>query len=199
MSSCFNDDDGPDIVTLECDGFDFEIAESEWIIFPEGPEYSFQAQGNTFELISEYEISEPFTLEFERPGFSFFPIGGNRECFSSFLSFHESNDGNIRFFNEIRNFNNGESVFSSFAVDDLSFFLEITDDSISVSRIGEMNDGFDPTIFATFDSLSLEDRNFENVLRITNPSPELQPEDIFIARNLGLIAFNRNDTLWLRN
>ncbi|APQ17466.1 hypothetical protein [Maribacter hydrothermalis] len=93
-------DDGPEIITLECDGFDFEIADSEWILLPRGPEYHFQGQGKTIELSSEYQISEPFTIEFENPGLSaLIPIGGrNRECFSSYLSFHKTPDGNTSFF-----------------------------------------------------------------------------------------------------
>lgn len=198
LSSCFNDDE-PEIITIECDGFDFEIMESEWIIFPEGPEYSFEGQGKTIELISEYQISEPFTIEFESPGLrALIPIGlPNRECFSSYLSYHESSDGNTSFFNDIRNINNGELVFSSFAVDDLGFDLEIIDSLISVARVGPSSEELKPSVVQTFDSLAIEGRIFENVLQITNP--DQQPDQIYIARNLGLVGFKKNDTLWLRN
>ncbi len=192
-------DDGPEIITLECSGFDFEIAQSEWIILPEGREYTFEGQGKTIELNSEYQISEPFTIEFDNPGLrALIPIGlPNRECFSSYLSFHESNDGNTSFFNEIRNINNGELVFNSFAIDDLGFDLEIINDAISITRIGASNVASETLAFQTFQSLSLEGRVFENILQITNL--DLQPDQIYIARNLGLVAFKKNDTLWLRN
>lgn len=192
-------DDGPEIITLECDGFDFEIADSEWIILPEGAEYNFQGQGKTIELSSEYQISEPFTIEFENPGLSaLIPIGlRNSECFSSYLSFHQSTDGNTSFFNEIRNINNGELVLNSFAIDDLRFDLEIRNDSISLKSFESLNNGQESSVFQFFDNLSLEGKTYQNILQITNPDRE--PKQIFIARNLGLVAYNKNDTLWLRN
>lgn len=199
ISSC-RIDDGPEIIMIECDAFDFTIAESEWIIFPEGPDYSFEGQGNNIQLTSEYQISEPFTIEFENPGLrALIPIGlpRNTECFSSYRSFHESNDGNTSFFNDILNNNNGELIFSSFAIDDLLFDLEINNDSISGTRFNRSDEQLEPSAFQTFDSLPLEGRIFENVLRITNP--DLEPRQIYISKNLGLVAFQRNDTLWLRN
>ncbi|APQ17465.1 hypothetical protein [Maribacter hydrothermalis] len=101
------------------------------------------------------------------------------------------------FFNEVRNFNKGELVLNSFAIDDLRFDLEIINDSISVKSFESLNDGLESSIFQLFVTLSLEGKTYQNILQITNPVRE--PNQIFIARNLGLVAYNKNDTLWLRN
>ncbi len=80
------------------------------------------------------------------------------------------------------------------AFDDLEFNLQIINDLISGTRIRPSSDMMEPS---TFQAISIEYRNFENILLIINPN--LETDQIYLARNLGLVAFNRNDTLWLGN
>lgn len=198
LSSCFEDDGETKLVTLNCEAFDFGVRESEWIILPQGTDYAFLGQGKTLNFTSDYSTTEAYTLQYERrirliP----FPDGQVRDCSSSHNSFHESTDKNTVIWYTIGN--NGERVDMGMGFDDMAFSFEIVNDTITGGRTGFSDDDFEPYIFKNFSSLSLSGRNFENVVRITNQNTELQPRQIYLAKNLGLVAFEKNDTLWLRN
>jgi hypothetical protein len=207
ISSC-RIDDGPDTIIRECDGFDFEVSESEWIILPEGQEYSFTGEGKTIELSSEYQISEPFTIEFENPGLSaLIPIGlPNRNCFSSYDSFHNSLDSETGNLNEeiginfrIGIQNNGERVDMFMDFNDIFFEMEIVNDTIVVDG-NSISDGISESLlFQNLASLSLANNNFENVVAISNQTTGSQPQKIYLAKDFGLFAFEKNDTIWLRD
>ena len=63
------------LVVRSCEGFDFGIQETNWILFPQGRDSSFRSGDQTFELIAEYQITEPYILEYERHAiFAFFQM-----------------------------------------------------------------------------------------------------------------------------
>lgn len=91
---CIRDED--QLVVQSCEAFNFGIQESNWILFPEGNTYSFKSGDKIIEIASEYRISEPYTLEYERrPIFSLFPDGQVRNCFSYFESYHNSENRSL--------------------------------------------------------------------------------------------------------
>lgn len=208
FSSCSFLDDEPEIVTKNCEAFDFSVTESEWIILPEGVDYTFEGEGKSIELFSEYSTSEAYSITYEKAGLrALIPIGlPNRDCFSFYSSFHNSIDSASGIFDgetgisfDIRIENNGERVDMGMGFDDLFFDMEIINDTISIEGGSFSGENFEPFLFENLSNLSLSNRTFQNVVTITNQNTELQPQKIYLSKNLGLFAFEKNDTLWLRN
>ena len=83
--------------------------------------------------------------------------------------------------------------------DELSFTMEIENDTIVVDGNSFSDENFEPLLFQNFSSLSLANRNFQNVVTISNQITGSQPQKIYIAKDFGLFAYQKNDTLWLRN
>jgi len=208
LSSCSLLDDEPEIVTKNCETFDFGIPESEWIILPEGTEYTFEGEGKTVELASDYSTNEAYTIQYEKAGLrALVPIGlPNRDCFSFYNSFHNSIDSQTGIFDEeigisfdIGIENNGERVDMFMGFDEIFFKLEIVNDTIAIDGGSFSGENFEPLLYQNFSSLSLSGSTFRNVVTITNPNTQSQPQKIYLAKDLGLFAFEKNDTLWLRN
>lgn len=207
LSSCSFPDDGPEIVTKKCEAFDFSIPETEWIILAEGTNYTFEGGGKTIELVSDYSTSEAYIFRYERKiRLIPLPPSPNRDCFSNYTSFHNSINRETGIFNKETSIqytigieNNGERVDMFMGFDDISFKMEIVKDTISIDGGSFLGEDFEPFAFENFSSMSLANRNFQNVVTITNQNIELQPQKIYLAKNIGLFAFEKKDTLWLRN
>lgn len=183
--------------TIDCDAFDFSLEESKWIILPQGKDYTFSGEGKTINFVSNYDVTESYTIENEVKLIPLPP--GNDECFSRFNSTHESRDGKTQINFSIRVFNNGDYVAMNLGFDDMYFGMEIENDTIIVDGNSFSGENSEPLLFQNFSSLSLANRNFQNVVTISNQITGSQPQKIYIAKDFGLFAYQKNDTLWLRN
>ncbi|MDI1322111.1 MAG: hypothetical protein PSV36_05145 [Algoriphagus sp.] len=187
------------LVVRSCEAFDFGIQETNWILFPQGRDYSFRSGDQTFELISEYQITEPYILEYERPAiFAFFPDGIARNCYSSFGSTHYTKDQSLKIYNSIGYSNPEEKITINIFLDRMSFELLMVNDTLTGSRTRHSKDDFEEYQYKNFSSLSLDGKQYNQVLRVSQSNPNVQPQEIYLAKSLGLVAFVKNDSLWVR-
>ena len=186
------------LVVRSCEGFDFGIQETNWILFPQGRDYSFKSGDQTLELLSEYSITEPYILEYERPKIFSFPDGQVRNCLSSFMSTHYTKDQSIRIFNSIGYSNPEEKISVNIILNQMSFDLRVLNDTLTGSRTRHSKDDFEEYQSKNFSSLSLDGKQYNQVLRVSQSNPNVQPQEIYLAKSLGLVAFVKNDSLWVR-
>ncbi len=187
------------LVVKNCEAFDFSIQETKWILFPQGRDYSFRNGDQTFELISEYEITEPYILEYERPKIFSFPDGQVRNCLSSFGSTHYTKDQSLNIYNSIGYSNPEEKIYINIILDRMSFVLWVENDTLIGSRTRHSKDDFEEYQYKNFSSLSLDGKQYNQVLRVSQSNPNVQPQEIYVAKSLGLVAFVKNDSLWVRD
>jgi hypothetical protein len=185
-------------VVKNCEAFDFSIPETNWILFPKGRDYSFRSGDQTLELIAEYQITEPYILEYERPKIFSFPDGQVRNCLSSFRSTHYTKDQSIRIFNSIGYSNPEEKISVNIILNQMGFEMRVENDTLTGSRIQSSKDDFEEYQFKTFSSLILDGKQNNQVLRVSQSNPTVQPQEIYLAKSLGLVAFVKNDSLWVR-
>lgn len=198
FGGCISDEDK--LVVKSCEAFDFSIQETKWILFPQGRDYSFRSDVQTFELISEYEITEPYILEYKRPAiFAFFPDGIARTCYSSFGSTHYTINQSLKIYNSIGYRNPEEKIYINIILDRMSFVLWVENDTLTGSRTRHSKDDFEEYQYKNFSSLSLDGKQYNQVLRVRQSNPNVQPQEIYLAKRLGLVAFVKNDTLWVRD
>lgn len=77
----------------------------------------------------------------------------------------------------------------------MGFTMQILNDTLVVSGISSYSNDSQPYGYHNLERVSLSGNIFDNALRITNPDPESQPQEIYLARTLDLVAFLKNDTL----
>jgi hypothetical protein len=198
LSGCYYEKDK--LVVKNCEAFDFSIPETNWILLPQGRDYSFRNGDQTLELIAEYQITEPYILEYERPKiFSFFPDGQVRNCLSSFGSTHFTKDQSLKIFNSIGYNNPEEKIYINVILNQMSFALTVENDTLTGSRTRHSKDDYEEYQYKNFNSLILDGKQYNQVLRVSQSNPNAQPQEIYLAKSLGLVAFVKNDSLWVRD
>lgn len=197
LSGCYYEKDK--LVVKNCEAFDFSIPETNWILFPQGRDYSFRNGDQTLELISEYSITEPYIIEYERPKIFSFPNGQVRNCLSSFGSTHYTKDQSLKIFNSIGYNNPEEKIYINIILNQMSFVLRMGNDTLTGSRTRHSKDDFEEYNYKNFSSLILDEKQYNQVLRVSQSNSNVQPQEIYLAKRLGLVAFVKNDTLWVRD
>ncbi|WKN43573.1 hypothetical protein [Tunicatimonas pelagia] len=185
---------------VNCPAFDFSIAETDWLLFPEERNYEFECQGEVmvFELLM-FEASESYTFDYERElSLIPFPDYQKTDCNISFTTSHLSREYNINIFNTIAYRSPTERIDMGFGFNTLSLNLDIVGDTLIGNRIRYSSDDFEDYPIEHLPSFVLSDIEYSEVVRITNTLENVLPEQVYIAKNIGLVAFLKGDSTWVR-
>lgn len=197
FSGCISEKD--ELVVKNCEAFDFSIQESNWILFPQGRSYSFRSGDQILRLYSEYNISESYTLEYERRSiFALFPDGQVRDCFASYTSNHTTEDRTLVIFNTIGYQNSKEQPSISVLFDSTAVQMRIVNDTLVGNRTHHTKWDFQELTYENINALTLGGIVYNDIFKISQANPDVEPQEIFIAKHLGLVAFVKNDSLWVR-
>lgn len=197
LTGCFSEKDK--LVVKNCEAFDFSIPESNWILFPQGKSYSFRSGDKKLKLNSEYNISEPYILEYEKRSFlAFFPHGEARDCSANFSSSHTTENRSLVILNTIGYQNSKENPSISVLFDTTAVQIRIVNDTLVGNRTKHTKWDFEDYKYKNFNSLTLGGIAYNNVFKISQVNPNIEPQEIYLAKRLGLIAFVKNDSLWVR-
>jgi hypothetical protein len=80
----------------------------------------------------------------------------------------------------------------------MGFEMRVENDTLTGSRIQSSKDDFEEYQYKNFSSVSLDGKQYNQVLRVSQSNPNVQPQEIYLAKSLGLVAFVKNDSLWVR-
>ncbi|TNF39912.1 MAG: hypothetical protein EP311_09900 [Cytophagales bacterium] len=197
LSGCFPEKDK--LVVKNCEAFDFSIPESNWILFPQGRSYSFRSGDSILRLNSEYNITEEYTLEYERRSFfAFYPHGQAQDCSASFSSSQITEDGALVILNSIGYQKNKENPSIHLLFDSTAVQIKIVNDTLVGNRTRSTKWDFEELKYENISSLTLGGITYTDVFKISQVNPEVEPQEIYLAKRLGLIAFVKNDSLWIR-
>ena len=81
----------------------------------------------------------------------------------------------------------------------MSFDLRVLNDTLTGSRTRHSKDDFEEYQSKNFSSLILDGKQYNQVLRVSQSNSSVQPQEIYRAKSLGLVAFVKNDSLWVRD
>lgn len=183
------------ILVRSCGGFDFTVPERDWISFPPGIDYSFSSGEKTIEIVSEYTISEPYDLPYNPNELS---EGEVPNCLATFKSRHTWENSPISVSDDIAYLHPKGNLFMKLSFGGMYMDLKILNDTLTGVRITNTTEA-DEFQFQNFSSLSLDDKQFFNVFKISHSNPNIRPREIYLAKRLGLAAFVDKDTLWVRD
>jgi hypothetical protein len=52
-------------------------------------------------------------------------------------------------------------------------------------------------LYENFPSLVIDGKQYNNVFKISQFNPKNQPQEIYLVKRLGLVAFTMKDSLWI--
>ena len=178
-----------------CEAFDLNIQEADWILFPENKGYQFESQGKLIKFEGRSEINEPYTFAY-KTGFN---PGRTTKCYSQYDSFYENRQDSLLISNSIGYENSDAKVFMSFSFNFLSLTLELRNDSIVEGEGTFSSESVEKYNIENLNSITLENKTFNNVVKITNLLEGKTPKEVYIAEKKGLVAYTISDSLWIRN
>ena len=197
LSGCSIIDDEPNIVTLNCRAFDLRVQEIEWIAFPEGIEPIFTHENDTINLSSGFFSSEPFELEYEKR-FRLFPDGQVRDCFAYYASEHVSENREISIRNIISYLNDKENVRFALYLNNLNIYLLVEGDSLKIDVLNTSFKEIDLFNLEYYTSMDFNGVTYFDIAKIKYDNPSSEFQEAIIARNFGLLEFQKNDAIWQR-
>ena len=176
-----------------CEGFDFSIPSRDWMLLTPGPNYFFQSGEKTRKVISDYTITEPFAIESD-------PIlvqQGGSECYGLYQSYYRTEDGWASFSNKVGYGKASRSGFMEVYFQQMGFSMDIVNDTLVGKRINSTAADSEEYLYENFPSLVIEGKQYNNVFKISQSNPANQPQEIYLVKRLGLVAFTMKDSLWI--
>lgn len=184
------------ILVRSCGGFDFTVPERDWISFPPSIDYSFSSGEKTIEIVSEYTISEPFDLRYDPNELSEDEVPN---CLATFKSLHFWENSPLLISDDIAYLHPEGNLFMKLKFGGMYMDLKIINDTLTGVRITATSEDPDKFQFQNLSSLSLDGKQFFNVFKISHSNPTIRPQEIYLAKRLGLVAFVDKDSLWVRD
>lgn len=183
-------------VVQSCEGFDFTIPERDWILLLPGINYSFSSGDKTLKFNSKYNISEPYTYGYDLNSVT--ESQGNK-CNGLYESTHVAGDASFGISNTI-GYNKSTGVgYMNVGLQRMSMEIKILNDTLSGRRTNYTPEDPDDYLFENISSLTLRDKQYSNVFKISHFNPNTQPQEIYLAKREGLVAYVKNDSLWVRD
>lgn len=176
-----------------CEGFDFSIPARDWMLLLPGPIYNIRSGEKTRKVISEYTITEPFTLESD-------PVlvqEGGSQCYGLYQSYYRTEDGWATFSNKVGYGKTSGLGFMDIYFQQMGFRLDIVNDTLVGKRINPTVDDSEEYLYENFPSLVIDGKQYNNVFKISQFNPKNQPQEIYLVKRLGLVAFTMKDSLWI--
>ena len=176
-----------------CEGFDFSMPARDWMLLTPGPDYTFQSGEKTRKVISQYTISEPFTVESD-------PVlvqQGESKCYGLYQSYYRTEDHWVTFSNNVGYGKTSGLGFMDIYFQQMGFGLDIVNDTLVGKRINPTVDDSEEYLYENFQSLVIDGKQYNNVFKISQSNPENQPQEIYLVKRLGLVAFTMKDSLWI--
>ena len=176
-----------------CEGFDFSIPARDWMLLTPGPNYFFRSGEKTRKVISQYTITEPFTVESD-------PIlvkQGESKCYGLYQSYYRTEDGMVTFSNKVGYGKTTRSGFMEVYFQQMGFRMDIVNDTLVGKRINPTVDDSEEYLYENLPSLVIDGKRYNNVFKISQFNPKNQPQEIYLVKRLGLVAFTMKDSLWI--
>ncbi|SDA43735.1 hypothetical protein SAMN03080617_00450 [Algoriphagus alkaliphilus] len=176
-----------------CEGFDFTIPARDWMLLVPGVNYTIQSGEKTRKVISDYTITEPFTIESN-------PVlvqQGERQCYGLYQSYYRTEDGWATFSNKVGYGKTSGLGFMDIYFQQMGFRLDIVNETLVGKRINPTVDDSEEYLYENFPSLVIDGKQFNNVFKISQFNPKNQPQEIYLVKRLGLVAFTMRDSLWI--
>jgi hypothetical protein len=79
----------------------------------------------------------------------------------------------------------------------MGFSMDIVNDTLVGKRINSTAADSEEYLYENFPSLVIEGKQYNNVFKISQSNPANQPQEIYLVKRLGLVAFNMKDSLWI--
>lgn len=182
-----------EMIVESCEGFDFTIPARDWMLLLPGPDYVFRSGEKTRKVISEYRISEPFLVSTDPDRIR----AGESRCHGLYSSNHWTEDHTVYIFNEVGYGKSSGLGHMNVGFQQMMFSLEIVNDTLVGKRINYTVDDPEDYLFKNYSSLVLNGKNYDKVFKISQSNPNTQPQEIYLASRLGLVAFVMKDSLWI--
>ncbi len=176
-----------------CEGFDFTIPARDWMLLTPGPNYTFRNGDKVRKIISTYTISEPFTIASEPELVKL----GQSKCYGLYQSNYRTEDGSVSFSNKVGYGKTSGLGFMDVYFLQMGFRLDIVNDTLVGKRINSTVDDTQDYLYQNFKSLLISGKQYNNVFKISQSSPGARPQEIYLVRRLGLVAYTMRDSLWV--
>jgi len=176
-----------------CEGFDFTIPARDWMLLTPGPEYSLRSGEKTRKIISQYTITEPFTVESD-------PVlvqQGESKCYGLYQSNYRTEDGWVSFSNKVGYGKTSGLGFMDVYFLQMGFRLDIVNDTLVGKRINATVNDMQEYHYQNFQSLAIGGKQYNNVFKISQSNPGGRPQEIYLVKRFGLVAFTLRDSLWV--
>lgn len=176
-----------------CEGFDFSIPARDWILLAPGPNYTIRSGEKTRKVISQYTITEPFSVESD-------PVlvqQGESECYGLYQSNYRTEDGRVSFSNTVGYGKTSGLRFMDVYFQQMGFRMDIVNDTLVGKRINPTVDDSEEYLYENFPSLVIDGKQYNKVFKISQFNPKNQPQEIYLVKRLGLVAFTMKDSLWI--
>lgn len=185
-----------ELVIQSCVGFDFGIPERDWILLLPGIDYSFSSGEKTLKFTGKYIISEPYTYGYDRNSVTESQVNN---CNGYYQSTHISEDRSLIIYNAI-GYNKSMGIgYMNVGFRRMGMELEILNDTLTGRRTNPTQEDPYDYLFERISFLTLGEKQFNQVVRISQSNPNPQTDEIYLAKREGLVAFVTNDSLWVRD
>ncbi|GMQ27561.1 hypothetical protein [Algoriphagus confluentis] len=176
-----------------CEGFDFSIPARDWMLLTPGPEYSVRSGQKTRKIESNYTITEPYTVESDPEQVQL----GQSRCGGVYLATHRAEDHAFSFSNKVGyGKTSGLGLMEVYFLQ-MGFRMEIVNDTLVGKRINPTVEDSEDYLYENFPTLRIGEKQYNNVFKISQFNPSAQPQEIYLAKRLGLVAFTMRDSLWI--
>ncbi|MFN3758120.1 MAG: hypothetical protein ACK4SF_02805 [Algoriphagus aquaeductus] len=176
-----------------CEGFDFTIQARDWMLLTPGPDYTIRSGEKTRKIISQFTITEPFTVESDRD----LVMQGQSKCYGLYQSNYRTEDGLVTFSNKVGYGKTSGLGFMEVYFLQMGFRLDIVNDTLVGKRINQTVDDTQDYLYQNFPSLQIGGKQYNNVFKISQSNPAARPQEIYLVKRLGLVAFTLKDSLWV--
>ncbi|GAA0880097.1 hypothetical protein GCM10009119_30670 [Algoriphagus jejuensis] len=176
-----------------CEGFDFSIPARDWMLLAPGPNYTIRSGEKIKKVISDYTISEPFTVESDPNTV----MEGKSNCYGLYQSNYRTEDGMVTFSNKVGYGKTSGLGYMDVYFQQMGFRMDIVNDTLVGKRINPTVDDSGDYLYENFPSLVIEGKQYQNVFKISQFNPNTQPQEIYLVKRSGLVAFTMKDSLWI--
>ena len=176
-----------------CEGFDFTIPARDWMLLTPGPDYTFRNGDKVRKIISTYTITEPFTIASDPELVKL----GQSKCYGLYQSNYRTEDGSVSFSNKVGYGKTSGLGFMDVYFLQMGFRLDIVNDTLVGKRINSTVDDTQEYLYQNFKSLQIGGKQYNNVFKISQSSSAARPQEIYLVKRLGLVAYTMRDSLWV--